>query len=403
MFNRRLVFTAACLGMLVFGIIFTTLGSLLPSLIERFGIDKTNAGGLLTLMFVGVLVGSLLMGPVADRYGFKAMLAGSCALALIGLEGIALAPSYAWLTPAILLVGIGGGIINGGTNALVADISEEGRSAGLSLLGIFFGIGAVGIPFMLALLLGRFSYSSLMAVVGLTLAVPVVFTLAIRFPPAKQPQGFPIGKAAALIRQPLLLLLGLMLFLESGMESTVGGWTSTFFKESLRLEGSQALLVLSLFWLGMMLMRLALGTVLRNVRPARLLLGCIAVAFVGAVLLLASTTTAPAATGVFLVGAGLAAGFPVILSFVGDRYAELTGTAFGIVLVMALTGGSLLPYITGAVGQAKGLRVSLIIVPIALALQLVLLILVLRRLRRELVAGAATGDVARTDAAVHTH
>src|SRR5512135_841503 len=115
MFNRKLVFSAACLGMLVFGIIFTTLGALLPSLIERFGIDKTNAGGLLTLMFVGVLVGSLLMGPVADRYGFKAMLAGSCALALVGLEGIALAPSYAWLTPAILLVGIGGGIINGGT------------------------------------------------------------------------------------------------------------------------------------------------------------------------------------------------------------------------------------------------------------------------------------------------
>jgi len=395
MYKRKLVFTAACLGMLVFGIIFTTLGSILPSLIERFGIDKTNAGGLLTLMFLGVLVGSLLMGPLADRYGFKAMLAGSCALALVGLEGIALAPSYAWLTPAIVLVGVGGGVINGGTNALVAEISEDGRSAGLSLLGIFFGIGAVGIPFMLALLLGRFSYSALMAAVGLTLVVPIAFTAAVRFPPAKQAQGFPIRKAAALIREPLLLLLGLMLFLESGMEATVGGWTSTFFTENMRLQGSQALLVLSLFWFGMMLMRLALGTVLKAVQPARLLIGCISVAFVGAVLLLVSTTTLPAATGVFLVGAGFAAGFPVILSYVGDRYAALTGTAFSIVLVMALTGGSLLPYVTGAVGQARGLRTSLVIVPIALLLQLALFTVVLRRLA----ARSATPAPARPAAA----
>ncbi len=380
MFNRKLVFAAACLGMLVFGIILTTLGSILPSLIERFGIDKANAGSLLLLMSVGILLGSVLMGPIADRYGFKALLAGSCVAVLGGLEGIAFAPSFAWLTPAVLLVGLGGGIINGGTNALVADISEEGRSAGLSLLGIFFGVSAVGVPFMLGMLLDRFSYSALMGAVGLTLVVPIAFTAAVRFPPAKQAQGFPIRQAAALIRQPFLLLLGLMLFLESGMEITVGGWTSTFFNEELGLQGQQALFFLSLFWFGMMLMRLAMGTFLKNVKPARLLVGCIVTAFIGSLLLLGARDRVPGGAGVFLLGGGLAAGFPVILSYVGDRYAALTGTAFGIVLVMALTGGSILPWATGAIGQGYGLRTSLVIVPIALVLQLALFAIVLRHL-----------------------
>ena len=380
MFNRKLVFAAACLGMLVFGIILTTLGSILPSLIERFGIDKANAGSLLLLMSVGILLGSVLMGPIADRYGFKALLAGSCVAVLGGLEGIAFAPSFAWLTPAVLLVGLGGGIINGGTNALVADISEAGRSAGLSLLGIFFGVSAVGVPFMLGMLLDRFSYSALMGAVGLTLVVPIAFTAAVRFPPAKQAQGFPIRQAAALIRQPFLLLLGLMLFLESGMEITVGGWTSTFFNEELGLQGQQALFFLSLFWFGMMLMRLAMGTFLKNVKPARLLVGCIVTAFIGSLLLLGARDRVPGGAGVFLLGGGLAAGFPVILSYVGDRYAALTGTAFGIVLVMALTGGSILPWATGAIGQGYGLRTSLVIVPIALVLQLALFAIVLRHL-----------------------
>ena len=54
----------------------------------------------------------------------------------------------------------------------------------------------------------------------------------------------------------VLLLHGLMLFLASGMEITVGGWTSTFFNEELGLAPERAIGVLSLYWLGMMLARL---------------------------------------------------------------------------------------------------------------------------------------------------
>jgi hypothetical protein len=37
------------------------------------------------------------------------------------------------------VLGFGGGIINGSTNAVVADISSEDKGANLSLLGVFFG------------------------------------------------------------------------------------------------------------------------------------------------------------------------------------------------------------------------------------------------------------------------
>jgi MFS transporter, FHS family, glucose/mannose:H+ symporter len=97
MYNRRLVFIAACLGMLVFGIVLTTLGSILPSLIERFGMDKSSAGSLFFLMSMGILAGSVVFGPIADRYGYKALLLGSLALILVGLEVIAFAPSLGML------------------------------------------------------------------------------------------------------------------------------------------------------------------------------------------------------------------------------------------------------------------------------------------------------------------
>jgi fucose permease len=73
-----------------------------------------------------------------------------------------------------------------------------------------------------------------------------------------------------------------------------------------------------------------------------------------------------AAIGVTLIGAGFATVFPVVLALVGDRYPHLSGTAFSLVLVMGLTGGTLLPLATGILGDRYGLRTSLLLVPAAL-------------------------------------
>jgi fucose permease len=375
-----MLFTVACLGMLAFGIVLTTLGAVLPSLVERFGIDKSAAGALFVIMSFGILVGSVFFGPIVDLRGYKRVLVVAAAFIALGLAGIAYAPSLAWLRVAIVLVGLGGGVINGGTNALVADVSAGERSAGLSLLGVFFGVGAVGVPFALALLLGRFSYSTLIAGVAVLVLVPLVVTAVARFPAPKQAQGFPLADAGRLIRDPVLLLMGMMLFLESGMEITVGGWTATYFQEELGLGGQRALVFLSLYWLGMMLVRLGLGWLLRRASPARVLLACLGVALVGALLLIGTESVTAAGAGVFLLGCGFAATFPVVLGFVGDRYEQLSGTAFGVVIVMALTGGMLLPYATGALGAVYGLRGSFLIIPTALVLLAALLFVVTRRL-----------------------
>lgn len=378
--NRRSMIVVAHLGMLTFGIVLTTLGALLPSLVQRFGIDKAGAGALFTILSAGILAGSLVFGPIVDRRGYRGMLLLAIALIVVGLEGIAFAQSLGWLRVAIACIAFGGGIVNGGTNALVADVSAEGRGAGLSLLGVFFGIGAVGVPFALALFLDNASYTTLIAALGALVMIPLVVTAAARFPEPKQAQGFPLADAGRLLRDPVLLLMGAMLFLQSGMEITVGGWTSTYFEEELGVSGERALAFLSLVWFGMMTARLALGSLLKRMDAGRVLLTCLALALAGAALLLGPRGLVAAAVGVYLLGAGLAATFPVVLGFVGDRYTQLSGTAFSVVIVMALTGGMVLPFTTGALGARYGMRGSFLVVPAALVVLGMLLLLVSRRL-----------------------
>lgn len=381
MTSRRAIFAAACLGMLTFGIVLTILGAVLPQIIERFGIDKAQAGSLFLLMTFGILAGSLVFGPLVDRYGYKGMLILAIALIAAGLEGLAFAGSTSMLRIAIAVIGLGGGIVNGATNALVADISSEGKGASLNLLGVFFGIGAVGVPFILATLSGRFASATLIAAVGALVLIPILYVAATAFPAPKQPQGFPIAAAGKLAKDPLLLLMGFMLFLESGMEITVGGWTSTFVNEVLSVTPRTALIVLSLYWMGMMLARLVLATVLSDAKPTKILYTCITIGFVAAVMLISTDNLAVACVGVFLLGVGFAATVPMVLGFVGERYVQLSGTAFSLVIAMALLGGMLLPWLTGVAGGRFGMRSSFIIVPVALVILGTLLSILSRSLR----------------------
>ena len=216
-YRRNVVFAAACLGILIFGVVFTTLGAILPSLIDRFEVDMARAGTLFTLQNLGILVGSIFFGPIVDRYGYRVILIISTLFILAGIEGIAFANTFGLLQVTVFVVGVSGGVVNGGTNALVADISEDGRGAGLSLFGVFFGIGAFGVPFALSFLLGSFDYSQIVAGMGLLVVAPIVFFALTRFPESKQPHGFPLRDALGLVSDRTLLLLGGVLFLQSGL------------------------------------------------------------------------------------------------------------------------------------------------------------------------------------------
>jgi fucose permease len=55
----------------------------------------------------------------------------------------------------------------------------------------------------------------------------------------------------------------------------------------------------------------------------------------------------PPLISVILIGTGLGATFPVIISYVGSRYKSLSGTAIGIAMVIALAGNTLLNYLLG--------------------------------------------------------
>ena len=153
--------------MMLFGISMMALGSVIPDVKQRLGIDDMAAGALFSILPFGILTGSLLFGPVVDRQGYRLLLSASCLILCAGFEGVAFASSTAALSLSVFIVGLGGGAVNGATNSLVSDISETGKGANLNLLGVFYGIGALGMPLLTGLLRHVFSVSAILSATGI--------------------------------------------------------------------------------------------------------------------------------------------------------------------------------------------------------------------------------------------
>jgi fucose permease len=378
---HNLLFLAASLGMLLFGIVLISLGSILPELRDLFRLSDLATGSLLFLLPLGLLMGSLVFGPVVDRFGYKILLLVSGMLVFAGLEGIALTRNLMVLHLSVVFIGLGGGAINGGANALVADTTEGDRGARLSLLGVFFGIGALGVPSLLGILIHVLSYERILFWIGISVWLPMILFLVISFPPPKHPQGFPIREATRLLKDPWIILTGFVLFIQSGVEGLANNWSTTFLQENKAFLNQHALFSLSCLVAGMTTTRLILGWALHHIPSSRVLWGSTVISLSASLIILKAESQVVTYAGMALLGAGLAACFPVVMGYVTDRYKSLSGTALSMVLVLALLGNMIINYGMGAVANAHGTGILPAVIAGCILLQLFLLLLILMRNR----------------------
>jgi FHS family glucose/mannose:H+ symporter-like MFS transporter len=353
--KNQVAFTAACAGMFLFGITLITLGSVATDLKLKFQLNGVAAGTLFSILPFGILTGSLIFGPVGDRYGYKLLLILACIGMCAGFEGIAYSHSLDLLKMGIYIFGVSGGIINGATNAVVSDISVEHKGANLSLLGVFFGLGALGMPLVLGILSKRISSFYIVAIVGwITLAVAFFYAF-VSFPPAKQKKGGGSIKGRSLFKW-LLLFIAFFLFFQSSFEAIINNWATTYLTTKGVMSDTNALYALSLHIVGMVVMRLLAGSVMRKIPEVKVMWVCLILLAIGVLLMQIGNSKAIIITGLIFSGSGLAGGFPLMLGITGKYFADFSGTAFSFVFTVALIGNMLINYLMGIIVDNYGVH-----------------------------------------------
>jgi MFS transporter, FHS family, glucose/mannose:H+ symporter len=363
-------------GAFVFGVVMASLGALLPGLIEKTGFDKASAGALFLIMNFAMLSGSLIFGPIGDRFGFRWLLIAATSLVGVAYTNLGLAGSYTTIALALAALGLGGGVLNGTVNALVNDISPAERGAALNRLGIFFGVGALVTPFLVGALRAHLGQELIIYLFALFTLVPLTLYLTVEFPRPKHSGGLPRGELAAVLRNPLLYLFAFMLFFQSGNEFTMGGWLSTYLAERFQLEAGGAAFVLALYWAALLAGRLLSSALAHKLSPATLVLASAGLALAASAGLLLAPSQALASAAALGVGLGFAAIFPTTLAQAGAAFAQFSGTAFSLIFVVALSGGMTAPWLAGKLAQTHATATGLVLVLVNCAMIMLLQMLV---------------------------
>jgi sugar porter (SP) family MFS transporter len=145
-FNGRYIIAISfisALGGYLFGFDFAVIAGALPFLQHQFALDAYWEGFATGSLALGAIVGCIVAGTVAEKYGRKPGLMSAAAIFIISCLGMALAPSRDFFIGARFCAGIGVGMASMLSPMYIAEISPahlRGRMVAINQLTIVLGI-----------------------------------------------------------------------------------------------------------------------------------------------------------------------------------------------------------------------------------------------------------------------
>jgi MFS family permease len=360
--SRPWLFLAACAGMFTFGTVIALLGAVfgLPAMRERLSIDFAQQGDLFGILSAGLICSSILSGPVLDRFGSKATLVAASLMVSAALLAFGFARGFAPAAAAAALLGFGGSWLNVGTNALVSDVYPEERARWLNLLGAVFGVGALFVPALLSLGFDRLSVpGTLVACAGVAVFSAIVSAVP-RFPShARAP--FSLVEMVRTARYPGVVLFAVLLFFQSGNESALSGWVSTYVG-SVGWSPRAANNVLVGYWVMAILGRSVSSKLQAWMGQHTLVLASSLLSIGGCLVLLVAPGSFPGLVlGAWVTALAFSGIVPTTLAMAGNEYPRLAGMLFAFLFSVSGFGNMVSPWAIGHVSQAFGVRLGMLI------------------------------------------
>ena len=355
---------AAIVATFIYGMTAAMLGTILPDLSDRFQLTPRQNGTIAFAQALGLIIASLAVGPLLDDEGKKVGLILGLAFISVALFALPRSRGFRSIVILLFVLGMGGGIVVTGANALVSDVGEAHRAVALNLVNLFFGLGGLATPFISAHVFARKWVRLCYTVAVLT--VVTLFIQAITKMPAPTGAGrFILADVGPVLGRPLLFLLGFFLFLYVSCEVGVWNWLTRHLIAQ-GIPESRALTILSLgFALGLLIGRVGVSPILVHVSAINVLMGASITMAVTTFFMLRTNKPGAAFALVFLAGLSMAPVFPTTLAVVGDAFPRMTGTAIGFAITCGWIGLAVSSRLIGAIagGDPKRLRYALLVIP----------------------------------------
>lgn len=346
------------------GVLHAVGGALLPSLATTFRLSDSDSGLLFLLYFAGTSLGALFC-----RWNYaRAMALGFAAMTACCL-GVA-AAGRPMLPVVFLVLGISVGVPMSAVSLFAGRNFAERCAPVLTFLNFSWSAGALAAPLLAAEVLRHHSYRAAYLLFAAASAVAAVLCgLMIEDAPEAV---HPMTEARSFPAVRLIMIFAFAAFLQVGIENTVAAWLPTY---ALRMAGRGIVLAAAssaVYWAGFLASRGVSSLLLMHAEPMRVFRSAMVVALIAATLLVIAPSVAVRSVAMFLLGAALAPIYPLVIAGSFARFRRTSDSRW--VLATAGFGGSVLPWLAGAISAHTGnLRMGMLTIPCALLIMILLL------------------------------
>lgn len=355
-------------------------GVLLAAQIDDYAVSRATLGLTFFTGSAGFVLAGLTAGAVIHRFGVRMAAAAGGGVYVLAALYAGTRPAFVAFVVLQVASGYAIGLLESVLNAYLSGLPHA--TTLLNRLHGFFGVGALLGPPLAAAVVATASWPTVMvllaaAAVPLTAGFLIVYPRAERDPsPAKivhpRPEGDPAaakhGLTALALRHTGVLLGAALLTVYVGLELGVGNWAFGYLVEGRGQTAALAGYAVSGYWFGLTAGRFLLSPIVTRLglTAAGLMTVCLAGVTVTTALTWFLPGGAAATAGLVLLGFFLGPIFPTAMALAPRlTSARLVPTSIGIMNAGSVVGGSLFPWLAGALAEGAGVWTLL---PFTLAL-----------------------------------
>ena len=361
------------------GVPDSLIGSAWPAIHSEMNVP-VEAVSILTFIISGCTVlSSMFSAGILNKLGTAKVTAFSTAMTAAALLGFSFAPSFWFMIPLAVILGLGAGAIDSGLNNYVA---LHFKASHMNFLHCFYGVGVSLSPYLMSQALsnagwrGGYRYAFYVQA-AITLLLLVSVPLWKKSSSAEQTEDESSVNLTLLqmAKMPEVRQVWIIMLSTNAIEYACGVWGSTYLVAEKGFSAEHGALALTVYYVGMSIGRFVSGLLSDKISTwKRIGIGAVILAPAIAVMLLPLHGTVTVA-GLFLIGLGNGSIYPNMIHLTPHNFGkEVSQSIMGSQIAFAYIGVMLAPPMVSLISGLFGIKIY----PVLLAVLYVIMVIALK-------------------------
>ena len=369
------------------GVPDSLIGSAWPAIHSELNVP-VEAVSVITFLISGCTVlSSMFSAKILNRLGTAKVTAFSTAMTAAALLGYSFAPSFWFMIPLAVVLGLGAGAIDSGLNNYVA---LHCKASHMNFLHCFYGVGVSLSPYLMSHALssagwrGGYRYAFyVQTVIAVLLIVSVPLWKKSSCAEGTEEEKEINLTLLQMAKMPDVRLVWVIMLVTNAIEYACGVWGSTYLVEEKGFETEHGALALTIYYVGMSVGRFVSGLLADKISTwKRIGIGTVILAPAVALMLLPLHGIV-SVIGLFLIGLGNGSIYPNMIHLTPHNFGkEVSQSIMGSQIAFAYIGVMSAPPAVSLISSLFGIKIYPVLLAALYAAMVVALRCFVNRLKK---------------------